>query len=67
MTTRSRGVFVRRSAVYPEEFPSTHPDDRGYLAAEAHAFLVFVLADDARAAVANPVADGALGDDALRA
>ena len=59
------GVFVRRSAVYPEEFLSTHPDDRSYLAAEAHAFLVFVLAAT-RAVVANPVADGALGDEAIR-
>jgi len=59
------GVFVRRSAVYPEEFSSTHPEDRGYLAAEAQAFLVFVLATT-RAAVANPVADGALGDDVIR-
>ncbi len=59
------GVFVRRSAVYPEEFLSTHPDDRSYLAAEAHAFLVFVLAET-RATVANPVADGALGDEAIR-
>lgn len=59
------GVFVRRSAVYPEELLSTHPDDRSYLAAEAHAFLVFVLAAT-RAAVANPVADGALGDEAIR-
>jgi hypothetical protein len=59
------GVFVRRSTVYPEEFLSTHPDDRGYLAAEAHAFLVFVLSET-RAAVANPVGDGALGDEAIR-
>lgn len=59
------GVFVRRSAVYPEEFLSTHPDDRSYLAAEAHAFLVFILAET-RAIVANPVADGALGDEAIR-
>jgi hypothetical protein len=59
------GVFVRRSAVYPEEFLSTHPDDRSYLAAETHAFLVFVLAET-RAIVVNPVADGALGDEAIR-
>lgn len=59
------GVFVRRSTVYPEEFLSTHPDDRSYLAAEAHAFLVFVLAAT-RAVVANPVANGALGDEAIR-
>src|SRR5262245_66075685 len=49
------GVFVRRSTVYPEEFLSTHPEDRSYLAAEAHAFLVFVLAST-HAVVANPVA-----------
>ena len=59
------GVFVRRSAVYPEEFLSTHPDDRSYLAAEAHAFLIFVLAAT-RAVVVNPVADGALGEEAIR-
>jgi len=59
------GVFVRRSTVYPDEFLSTHPDDRSYLAAEAHAFLVFVLAATG-AVVANPVADGALGDEAIR-
>jgi hypothetical protein len=44
---------------------STHPDDRTYLAAETHAFLVFVLATT-RAVVATPVADGALGDEAIR-
>jgi hypothetical protein len=60
------GVFVRRSTVYPEELLSTHPDDRSYLAAETHAFLVFVLAAT-HAVVANPVADGALGDEAIRA
>ncbi|MBT2305547.1 hypothetical protein J7E70_34720 [Variovorax paradoxus] len=59
------GVFVRRSTVYPEELLSTHPADRRYLAAEAHAFLVFVLATT-RARVANPVADGALGDEVMR-
>jgi hypothetical protein len=59
------GVFVRRSAMYPEEFLSTHPDDRSYLAAETHAFLIFVLAAT-RALVATPVADGALGDEAIR-
>ena len=60
------GVFVRRSGVYPEEFPSTHPDDRAYLAAESHAFLVFLLSAT-RATVANPVVDGALGEEAIRA
>jgi hypothetical protein len=59
------GVFVRRSAVYPEELLSTHPDDRSYLAAEAQAFLIFVLATT-RALVANPVDDGALGEEAIR-
>lgn len=59
------GIFVRRSAFYPEEFASTHPEDRGYLAAEAHAFLVFVLSAT-RATVASPVVDGALGDEAVR-
>ena len=43
-----------------------HADDRAYLAAETHAFLVFVLGDDG-AVVANPVGDGALGDEAVRA
>jgi len=60
------GVFVRRSTVYPEELLSTHRDDRAYLAAEAHAFLVFVLATT-RARVANPVVDGNLGEESLRA
>ena len=59
------GVFVRRSCVYPEELVSTHPDDRAYLAAESTAFLAFVLSRTA-ARVVNPVADGALGDDAIR-
>ncbi len=59
------GVFVRRSCFYPEEFTSTHADDRAYLAAEAHAFLVFVLGAT-RATVASPVTDGALGDEAVR-
>jgi hypothetical protein len=60
------GVFVRRSTVHPEELTSTHPDDRTYLAAEAHAFLVHVLAST-RAMVANPVDDGgAFGEAALR-
>ena len=60
------GVFVRRSTVYPEELLSTHPDDRAYLAAEAHAFLVFVLATT-RARVANLVLDGGLGEESIRA
>jgi hypothetical protein len=59
------GVFIRRSTVYSEEFLSTHPDDRSYLAAESHAFLIFVLSKT-RAVVANPVAEGAIGDEALR-
>jgi hypothetical protein len=59
------GVFVRRSAVYAEELVTTHPDDRAYLAAEAQAFLVFMLAAT-RATVVNPVADGTLGDGVLR-
>jgi hypothetical protein len=59
------GVFLRRSAVYPEELTSTHSDDRVYLAAEAHAFLVFVLAST-RATVVNPVVDGGFGEEALR-
>jgi hypothetical protein len=59
------GVFIRRSTVYPEELLSIHPDDRAYLAAEAHAFLIAVLAST-QAIVVNPVGDGALGDEALR-
>jgi hypothetical protein len=59
------GVFVRRSAVYPEELLSTHPDDRSYLAAETQAFLIFVLATT-HALVANPVDDGALGEETIR-
>lgn len=58
------GVFVRRSAVYPEEFLGTHADDRAYMASEAHAFLVFVLSRTA-ATVANRSAEGFLGDEAL--
>lgn len=58
------GVFVRRSMVYPEEFMMTHPDDRGYLAAETSAFLVFVLSCTS-AVVVNPVVDGAFGDEVL--
>ena len=60
------GVFVRRGTVHAEELTSTHPDDRAYLAAEAHAFLVHVLAST-QAVVANPVDDGgAFGEAALR-
>ena len=59
------GVFVRRSAVYPEELTTTHPDDRRYLAAEATAFLGFVLATTS-ARVLNPVVGGAFGEEALR-
>lgn len=60
-----RGVFVRRATVHAQELQTTHPADRAYLAEEAHAFLVFVLART-RACVANPVVDGAFGDAALR-
>jgi hypothetical protein len=59
------GVFLRRSAVYPDELTGTHPDDRNYLAAEAHAFYIYVLATT-NALVVNPVSDGTLGVDALR-
>lgn len=60
------GVFVRRSSVYPEELITTHPEDRVFLAAEIHAFLVFVLASTF-ARVVNPISDGAFGEEALRA
>ncbi len=59
------GVFVRRSTVYAQELQNTHHEDRSYLASELHALLVFVLAST-RARVANPVADGGMGDEALR-
>ena len=59
------GVLVRRTYVYPEELVTTHRDDREYLAAEATAFLIFVLSRTG-ATVVNEVADGALGDDAIR-
>jgi hypothetical protein len=59
------GVLVRRTHIYPEELVSTHPDDRAYLAAESTAFLIFVLSRTA-ARVVNPVAAGALGDEAIR-
>jgi len=59
------GVFVRRTAVLPEELRTTHPEDRAYLAAEAQAMLVFVLATTG-ATVVNPVEGGLLGLDAFR-
>lgn len=59
------GVFVRRSGIFADELLSTHPDDRDYLAAEASAFLAFVLART-RAVVVNPVRDGAMGEEAIR-
>ncbi|HEX8620830.1 MAG TPA: hypothetical protein VF718_02595 [Allosphingosinicella sp.] len=58
------GIFVRRCAFYPEEFLSTHREDRVFLAAEAQAFLGFVLSRT-RATVANPPRDGALGGEGL--
>ena len=58
------GVFVRRAAFYPEEFTDTHPDDRAYLAAEAHAFLADVLASTS-AIVSMPAGDGTFGDELL--
>jgi hypothetical protein len=64
--SRVTGVFVRRATVYAEELTATHPDDRAYLAAEAQAFLVYVLHRTA-ATVVNPVDDGgAFGEAALR-
>ena len=62
---RVSGVFLRRSAVYGEELATIHPADRAFLAAEAHAFLTFVLATTS-ARVCNPVVDGAFGEEALR-
>lgn len=60
------GVFVRRATVYPEELTATHPEDRAYVASEAHAFLVYVL-HCSGARVVNPVDDGgAFGEAALR-
>ena len=58
------GVFVRRSAFYPEEFVSTHPEDRLFLAAEAHAFLGYVLSRTG-ATVANRPRDGGFGQEAI--
>ncbi len=60
------GVFLRRSAVYPEELRWVHEQDRAYMASEATAMLTFVLATtDAR--VVNPESDSAFGEDALDA
>jgi hypothetical protein len=59
------GVFVRRATFYEEEFGDTHPDDRRYLASEAHAFMADVLSAT-KALVANPVADGTFGDEVVR-
>jgi hypothetical protein len=60
------GVFVRRATVYAEELTGTHAEDRTYLAAEIHAFLVYVL-HRTGATVVNPVDDGgAFGEAALR-
>ncbi len=63
---RVTGVFVRRSTVHADELTSTHSEDRAYLAAETHAFLVHVLSRTA-AVVVNPVDDGGVfGEAALR-
>lgn len=59
------GVFLRRASVLPEELLHVHPDDRAYLAAEAHAFLVLVLATTG-ARVVPAVVDGGIGDETLR-
>jgi len=59
------GVFVCRRAFYVEEFPTTNPDDRAYLAAEAHAFMADVLGSTG-ATVVQPVGDGTFGDELLR-
>ena len=60
------GAFVRRATVYADELTGTHPDDRAYMAAEAHAVLVYVLHRTA-AVVVNPVDDGgAFGEGVLR-
>ena len=59
------GVLVRRSGIFAEELSGTHPDDRDYLAAEASAFLAFVLART-HAVVVNPVREGAMGEEAIR-
>lgn len=63
------GVFVRRSTVHADELLQVQPADRTYLAAECHAFLVFVLATTA-ATVVNGIGegpgDGAIGEEAVR-
>ncbi len=59
------GVFLRRSSVYAEELMMVHPADRAFAAAEAHAFLTYILATT-QAAVANPVIDGAFGEETVR-
>jgi len=59
------GVFLCRRAFYAEEFPTTNPDDRAYLAAESHAFMADVLTSTG-AAVVQPVGDGTFGDELLR-
>lgn len=63
------GVFVRRAAVYPDELLHVQPEDRAYLAAECHAFAIYVLATTG-ATVLNGVGegpgDGAIGDEAVR-
>lgn len=58
------GAFVRRSAFYPEEFVSTHRDDRAFLAGEARAFLGYLLSRTG-ATVANRPRDGAFGQEAI--
>jgi hypothetical protein len=64
--SRVSGLFVRRATVYAEELTGTHADDREYLAAEAHAMLVYAL-HRTGATVVNPVTDGgAFGEAALR-
>jgi len=60
------GVFVRRSAVFAGELAGVHPDDRAYMAAEATAFVSALLART-RARRAQPLIDGAYGDEVLRA
>jgi len=59
------GVFLRRSTVLPEEFLGLHPEDRRFAAAEAGAFLTFVLATTS-GRVINPVVDGGFGEESIR-
>jgi hypothetical protein len=59
------GVFLCRRAFYAEEFPTTNPHDRAYLAAESHAFTADVLSST-DATVVQPVGDGTFGDELLR-